>query len=955
MAESHPINLIDEVDLEVEFLESRARPNKLLRNSPIARSRVDQSSHLRSNVASHDSQATGPNSRINLSPRRSSVGQQKTKSRRPGWEFAEPYRDSINANGKRVVENRNREKSFSTALRDGSNYLQPLSLSEGEDESEAQFSPKRRGSAMQRSLQRHPTEDDELIELDCDEDSGLDLQFLRVESRTGAEKKDRKPSKWYPQRNGPIALPLSKCDSYPLGGKYLRPLKTVELKDGGFIWIKCIIKNCETGEVKVRGHRLQRCRELNGLLELKLNEVCFFYEVDLDDPRRRKSKVLSNAPNVRMGQDGDRFRDKVQASDMGGLTVRWRYTCTYDTASDRHNNIYRERTIEHLREHNGFGDFVYPDTTKRFEWRGDTVRGGAHRQAAGYVETSTPIIHVDKDRGGSTISIRSSTSDDDVIPISSFLQSVEIRYKRPKNRAPSLIMLDSPTGQELSLSQGGLRQGSKRSLDADGRQQKRPRLDIEHSVETTRGRLSAVNLNDQKTPQTFSGITDLTTPPSSAERTSHGGSSCANSIPRMSIFSTDLATPPPAGSIGLPFTPKPSSSRIESISLQRHAFKSRQQYTFGDAFCGAGGTTRGAVMAGLKVKWGFDFNPQPCETWHANFPTAKCYQMASHEFVGRAEGSENQPGDDVKVDILHLSPPCQYFSPAHTVDGQDDEMNIASLFAVASVLGVVKPRVVTLEQTFGIMASRFRFYFAALVQMFAMHSFSVRWAIIPLAQWGLPQRRLRLIIIASCPGEVLPSMPLPTHSEDPTPGLKPFRTISSTIRSIPLNAENHDPASRIYEPDKCQAPYDGNQILPRAMTTSGGHNYHPSGKRDFTLREYACLQGFPLEHVFRGSGIKRQIGNAVPPCVAKVLFRSIKRDLMKADGVDEGAENEGEEVISQGWTEDPHVFYQKLFALANQTGRPVTIDDFVTRLMGPLQTELKTIRMLKKHATVDDR
>ncbi|TAQ83095.1 hypothetical protein B7494_g8581 [Chlorociboria aeruginascens] len=58
--------------------------------------------------------------------------------------------------------------------------------------------------------------------------------------------------------------------------------------------------------------------------------------------------------------------------------------------------------------------------------------------------------------------------------------------------------------------------------------------------------------------------------------------------------------------------------------------------------------------------------------------------------------------------------------------------------------------------------------------------------------------------------------------------------------------------------------------------------------------------------------------------------------------------------ISQGWSEDPHVFYQKLFALANQTGRPVTIDDFVTRLIGPLQTELKTIRMLKKHTTVDD-
>lgn len=37
--------------------------------------------------------------------------------------------------------------------------------------------------------------------------------------------------------------------------------------------------------------------------------------------------------------------------------------------------------------------------------------------------------------------------------------------------------------------------------------------------------------------------------------------------------------------------------------------------------------------------------------------------------------------------------------------------------------------------------------------------------------------------------------------------------------------------------------------------------------------------------MFRGTGVKKQIGNAVPPCVAKVLFESIKRDLDKADGI----------------------------------------------------------------------
>jgi DNA (cytosine-5)-methyltransferase 1 len=74
------------------------------------------------------------------------------------------------------------------------------------------------------------------------------------------------------------------------------------------------------------------------------------------------------------------------------------------------------------------------------------------------------------------------------------------------------------------------------------------------------------------------------------------------------------------------------------------------------------------------------------------------------------------------------------------------------------------------------------------------------------------------------------------------------------------------------------------------MTTHGGQNYHPSGKRDFTLREYAALQGFPPNHVFAGSYVKKQIGNAVPPCVAKVLFESIKQQLDTVDGVLQGKE-----------------------------------------------------------------
>jgi hypothetical protein len=73
-------------------------------------------------------------------------------------------------------------------------------------------------------------------------------------------------------------------------------------------------------------------------------------------------------------------------------------------------------------------------------------------------------------------------------------------------------------------------------------------------------------------------------------------------------------------------------------------------------------------------------------------------------------------------------------------------MNTASLFAVQAVIEVAKARIVTLEQTFGITHPRFRFYFNALIQMFTAHDFSVRWAVVPLAQWVRPHTTAPLLI-----------------------------------------------------------------------------------------------------------------------------------------------------------------------------------------------------------------
>ena len=151
--------------------------------------------------------------------------------------------------------------------------------------------------------------------------------------------------------------------------------------------------------------------------------------------------------------------------------------------------------------------------------------------------------------------------------------------------------------------------------------------------------------------------------------------------------------------------------------------------------------SRGAVNAGLRINWGFDFNLAACKTYKMNFFDTKIYNVWANQF------SEAKAADH-KVDICHLSPPCQFFSDAHTVQGKDDDMNTASLFAIFNLLEEAKPRVVTLEQTSGLIR-RHPIFFNAVVNMFTSRGFSVRWRVMNCADFVLPQRRMRLFVIAS--------------------------------------------------------------------------------------------------------------------------------------------------------------------------------------------------------------
>ncbi|PHH76409.1 hypothetical protein CDD82_4007 [Ophiocordyceps australis] len=308
-----------------------------------------------------------------------------------------------------------------------------------------------------------------------------------------------------------------------------------------------------------------------------------------------------------------------------------------------------------------------------------------------------------------------------------------------------------------------------------------------------------------------------------------------------------------------------------------------QRYTLFDAFSGAGGVSRGSQSAGFKVLHGLDKSPEVWETYRLNFPHATLHAMSIDEFL-RAANSQRRS----QVDVLHLSPPCQYFSPAHTRDTAHDDDNIFALFACQELINYTRPRLATLEQTFGIMHQRHWRYFNALISSFTQLGFSIRWSVIRLGTWGLAQDRKRLIMIAAAPGEHLPPFPPPTHCQggDARTGLKPFTTLAQAIsRPGHIRDALHDlGAVRRYNPPR--APLPGR--LVGTITTGGSPAvYYPDGTRDLTLREFASLQGFPPHHHFRGNktSIMRQIGNAFPPSTVQVLYSHLRQCLLRQDGI----------------------------------------------------------------------
>lgn len=131
----------------------------------------------------------------------------------------------------------------------------------------------------------------------------------------------------------------------------------------------------------------------------------------------------------------------------------------------------------------------------------------------------------------------------------------------------------------------------------------------------------------------------------------------------------------------------------------------------------------------------------------------------------------------------------------------------------------------------------------------------------------------------------MPKFPKATHGESGS-GLKPYVKIRDVIYNIPRSAKNQNMLSESRKP-YLLTPFSDDSFA-KCITTSGGQfNHHPSGTRKYNVREMACLQGFPMNHVFNDTSLTvamKQVGNAVPPTLGRPWFEGIIKSLIETDG-----------------------------------------------------------------------
>ena|SRR3989338_1874375 len=296
-------------------------------------------------------------------------------------------------------------------------------------------------------------------------------------------------------------------------------------------------------------------------------------------------------------------------------------------------------------------------------------------------------------------------------------------------------------------------------------------------------------------------------------------------------------------------------------------------------FSGCGGTDLGFEKAGHQVIWANDSSINACETYEENL------------------GLEIEPCDIRKVksfpeaEILLGCYPCQGFSLYGTREKTDPRNFLFLEFARA--LSSIKPKFFLAENVKGLLFGFGKDFLIDMLKTFRKRGYDVNYKIINAKDYGVPQDRERVFIVGVRKDlHKTYNFPEPTHG----PNAKPYRTLRDAIGSF----------SKPRKGDVSQASFSSHYMsrnrkrawdeVSFTIQASGRQApLHPSGapmvflkkdkcrfgeapNRRLSYKECAAIQTFPKGFKFTGAldSKYKQIGNAVPPKLSKILAESLE-------------------------------------------------------------------------------
>ena len=344
-----------------------------------------------------------------------------------------------------------------------------------------------------------------------------------------------------------------------------------------------------------------------------------------------------------------------------------------------------------------------------------------------------------------------------------------------------------------------------------------------------------------------------------------------------------------------------------------------------DFFSGCGGASRGFRDAGMDLVFALDNDRDSQRTFRLNFPTvrfdlADIRQTSIRHIRALVAAKRQHP-------ILFCGcAPCQPFTKQNTMrPGRKNDDRLSLLTYFVRIVENCKPDIVFVENVPGLQKfSHHTQPFGGFLKSLESADYHVAHEPISLMKYGIPQGRRRLVLLASRHGPI----ELPPKTNGPGTNLD-YETVRNWIEDLPpiaageehptvpnhraaalsdrnlerirktpegggqrnwpkellLNCHKNFPGySDVYGRMSWDRPASG--LTTRCISYSNGRFGHPNQDRAISVREGACLQTFPRDFLFEGNlaSMSRQIGNAVPVRLAKVLGLHVIRHL-KEKGV----------------------------------------------------------------------